>query len=405
MYGSMTSKDETDLEVQRLSREEERLPISSAAAAAYQPVIVSDEDDDDDDEFVAAVSSARPFRLNAGGLCLPMPGRSLFVTVVSIVMMMLLFCFLLLIATDISQRFGFGWLSRGKHTAVGRWVPTVDILNASGIADLQFLGDVGDYELQGLALDPNNQNILYEFHTLAARVLELSPHHHRTDDDRIAVVRVQKRRTYNGTMDFPLIYNMPVAHIGGIDVAFSHSHGSEIWIATHSDGINGSGSGGEGALWAVDPDTLDIKADRAVRVGYNLDWVAFWDGVLYFGGFFNVKSVKRVSIDTLAPLPDLMLSLPDGYAEGGLNYIQSAAFDLEGRLVLLGDDYQCTIFVLDVDTGALVDSQGLLLGSETDGITFDQNRGNMLVGFNRRHSHEQVMGQEPMISVIQLDLR
>jgi hypothetical protein len=37
-------------------------------------------------------------------------------------------------------------------------------------------------------------------------------------------------------------------------------------------------------------------------------------------------------------------------------------------------------------------SQPLLLGSETDGITFNKMANSMLVGFNREHSHEQVMG-------------
>ena len=382
----MTSKNESDLEAQRISteeEEEERLAILSegTAAPAHQPAV----DDDDDDAIIA---SSVPLHTPGSLRCSPAAAR-----IVGIV-------FLILLATDVAQR--FGWLRRMHHhpaaqTQQQRWVPTADILNSDSIPDLKFLDDVGDYGLQGLALDPHNQNILYEFHTMGVRVLELANDHNGI----IQVVGVPRRRIYNATTDFPLIYDKPVAHIGGIDVAYSSRHGSEIWMATHSEGTSG-----EGALWAVHPETLDVQADRAVRVAYNLDWVAYHpDGILYFGEFFNVKSIQRVSIDTLEPLPDLILTLPDAYADDGLNYIQSAAFDPKGRLVLLGDDYQCTIFILDVQTGVLVASQGLLLGSETDGITFDRNRGSMLVGFNRQHSHEQVMGQEPMISVIQLDLK
>jgi len=372
----MASSNDFDMEAQRASSEEERRRPIPNTSPSYQPVI-SDEDEESSGFPTAAPAPAAAVARSNNYY----NGATIFVVI--------LFCFLL--ATDVSRR--IGWPAARRHPQQ-RWVPTADILNASGIRNLKFLGDVGDYGLQGLALDPRNETVLYQFHTLGARVMDLSP---RTD--RTQVVGVRKSRTYNGTTDFPLIYNQPVAHIGGVDLAHSQNHGTEIWIATHSDGIHG-----EGALWAVDPETLDVKTDRAVRVDYNLDWVAYHDGILYFGEFFNVQSVKRVSIDTLAPLTDLTLSLPDGYADGGLNYIQSASFDQKGRLVLLGDDYQCTVHMLDPATGALVGSQGLLLGSETDGITFDHNRGSMLVGFNRQHSHEQVMEQGPMISVIQLDL-
>jgi hypothetical protein len=66
-----------------------------------------------------------------------------------------------------------------------------------------------------------------------------------------------------------------VAHIGGIDFAHSQIHGDEVWIATHSDGIDG-----EGAIIALDPLNLNIKEERMVRMQYNLDWVAHHDGVL-----------------------------------------------------------------------------------------------------------------------------
>ena len=71
-------------------------------------------------------------------------------------------------------------------------------------------------------------------------------------------------------------------------------------------------------------------------------------------------------------------------------------------LVLLGDDYQSTIYFIDVETGKIVNYQTTLLGSETDGLTF-WNDDKMLVGLNRLHSHEQVLGDRPMVSIIQLE--
>jgi len=292
------------------------------------------------------------------------------------------FLLLVLMALYLYQFFGTGV----EHDA--KWRPTVDILDASNIEELKYVHDVGDYELQGLAVSGNT---LYEFHTLGVRVLEL-------DSANGSVVSLKTSRVYDGAVDFPLIVKQHVAHVGGIDFCSSESHGDELWIATHSGGLDG-----EGAIFAIDPRTLDVISSRAVRVNYNLDWVACKDGDLYFGEFFNVKRIHRVSLDKLETLPDVKLQLPR-HLSGGIDYVQSAAFDSEGRLVLLGDDYQCTIYYLDSVTGEFLGSQALLLGSETDGITFDFSRKAMLVGFNRQHSHEQVMGQDPMVSVIQLDL-
>ena len=77
-------------------------------------------------------------------------------------------------------------------------------------------------------------------------------------------------------------------------------------------------------------------------------------------------------------------------------------------LVLLGDDYQSTIYFIDVETGKIVNYETTLLGSETDGLTFWNNNGDgshskMFVGLNRIHSHEQVLGDAPMVSIIQLE--
>mmetsp|Transcript_6593 Transcript_6593/g.14460 ORF Transcript_6593/g.14460 Transcript_6593/m.14460 type:complete len:400 (+) Transcript_6593:115-1314(+) len=306
----------------------------------------------------------------------------------------------ILLAADVSLRLFGRRTSRTSSLTSARWVPTVDILNAStsGVTDLKYLDDIDDNGLQGLAISSDGR-ILYEFHTMAVRVMQLD------DATGSTVIGVTKRRVYDGSVDFPPLIDddggsLEVRHVGGIDLAQSDEHGTEIWIATHSDGIDG-----RGALFAVDPDTLDVKTSRSVQVPYNLDWVAYRDGVLYYGVFFNVKLIHRVLLSTLQPLPDLELSLPEHLREGGINYVQSAAFDLDGRLVLLGDDYQCTVYYIDVGSGAVLGTQALLLGSEVDGITFDRTRRTMLVGFNRQHSHEQVMQMEPMVSVIKLELR
>jgi hypothetical protein len=168
-----------------------------------------------------------------------------------------------------------------------------------------------------------------------------------------------------------------VAHIGGIDFAHSQIHGDEVWIATHSDGIDG-----EGTIVALDPLNLNIKKERMVQMQYNVDWVAHHDGVLYFGVFFNVQAIKQVLLDSLKPLPDLELELLLRLQTQGINYVQSAVFDLEGQLVLLGDDYRCTIHFIQVETGEWLKSQPLLLRSETVGITFNKLTKSMLVGFN-----------------------
>ncbi len=271
-----------------------------------------------------------------------------------------------------------------------KWRPVVDILNASKLEELKYTHNVGDYEIQGLAMN-SDSSLLYEFHTLGVRVLELNI-------TTGSVVKLLDTRVYTSN-DFPMIYDQQVAHVGVIDYTVSETHGDELWIGTHSDGIHG-----EGALVAVDPISLDIKRDRMVRTRFNLDWVAYKDGILYFGTFFNVKTIQRVHLDSLEFLHELQLNLPSHLEDSGINYVQSAAFDLNGRLVLLGDDYQCTIYVLDAQTGDFDTSQALLLGSQTDGLTFNTATNSMLVGLNRQHSHEQVMGQAPMVSVIELQL-
>ena len=319
-----------------------------------------------------------------------------------------------------------------------RWVPVRDILNTTMTSDksdtttLKYATDIQNSAkngLQGLAYD-NGANMLYQVHTMSVRVLQLSEanddnddNNNNNDNNMIQINSILKTRMYTPD-DFPLLeQNLTVTHIGGIDLALSHKHGQELWMAVHSDGIHGVGG-----IVAVDTSTLLPKHDRKVLTSVNIDWVVYNNGILYYGGFFNVHSIRRVQLDTLQELPDLVLDCTNyTYMDlsGGLNYIQSGAFDDQGRLVLLGDDYQSTIYYFDVESGHILSHQGLLVGGETDGITFynppksknnKQRRRNkhttsspttssssMLVGLNRLHSHEQVMGDEPMVSIIQLE--
>ena len=307
-----------------------------------------------------------------------------------------------------------------------RWVTKLDILNATTTTtnsdldglNLKYAYDVNNSVtngLQGLAIDPITQNVLYEVHTMSLRVLELGSNGSNNDNgddevDNTIIVKSVKQTKIFTSDDFPTLYNNEtVRHIGGVDLANSSKYRKELWMAVHSDGINGMG-----ALVAVDTHSLMPKLSRYVLWESNLDWVAYDssndDGILYFGEFFNVNQIHRVKLDTLDVLSDLIIDtsnvtfLRAGGDGGGMDYIQSGTFDPNtGNLILLGDDYQSTIYEIDVDTGRIVNYQPLLLGSETDGITFWQDN-HLLVGVNRFHSHEQVMGDSPMVSIIELEL-
>lgn len=322
-------------------------------------------------------------------------------------LLVLMILFSLLLMADVALR-----MTTMTTTTVRRWVPRRDLLFQNtnhSLSTLRYTWDVGNYSLQGLAVDSFSQQrvdstiLLYEVHTLSARVLQLQR-------SSYTVQGVKNRRIWTAE-DFPLLLDdTPVAHIGGIDLCRYSSAtdpNGELWMATHSDGIDGVGG-----LIAVDPDTLSYREGRKVLVDYNLDWVACSDNddVLYFGEFFNVKRIHRVDLETLEPLPDLVVDFDryPQYAQEGINYVQSASFDTQGQLVLLGDDYQNTIYALDIhnddcnNCAVLSSTQGLLLGSETDGIAFDRQRNTMLAGYNRQHSHEQVMGMDQMISIVEL---
>jgi hypothetical protein len=108
---------------------------------------------------------------------------------------------------------------------------------------------VGEYGLQGLCFN-SDSTLLYEFHTLGARVLQLN-------NATGSIISLKESRVYTSD-EFSVIYNKQVAHIdrciGGIDFAHSWIHGDEVWIAMHSDGIDG-----EGAIIALDPFNLNIN--------------------------------------------------------------------------------------------------------------------------------------------------
>jgi hypothetical protein len=126
-----------------------------------------------------------------------------------------------------------------------KWRPVIDIITASEIEQLKYVHDVGEYGLQGLCYN-SDSTLLDEFHILGARVLQLN-------NATGSITSLKESRVYTSN-EFPVIYNKHVAHIGGIDFAHSQIHGDEVWIATHSGGIDG-----EGAIVALDPLNLNIK--------------------------------------------------------------------------------------------------------------------------------------------------
>jgi hypothetical protein len=54
-----------------------------------------------------------------------------------------------------------------------KWRRVIDIINASVIEQLKYVHDVGEYGLQGLCCN-SDSTLLYKFHTLGARVLQLN---------------------------------------------------------------------------------------------------------------------------------------------------------------------------------------------------------------------------------------
>lgn len=258
-----------------------------------------------------------------------------------------------------------------------RWMPVRDIVNASGIQNLKTSSSTFG-SLQGLA---SFEDKLFMFHTSGAQIVSI------THDLKIGHVLYSKR--YDLSVDFPKLLNLHVTHIGGVDVSNSATYGKEVWLACHGDGLYG-----EGAIIAVDPETLQVIPNRIFKVlGFNIDWVAYREDILYFGEFFDIKRILRVNIDTLKRMPDLKVDAPS------ITFIQSASF-FNNALYLIGDDYETTLYKMNPLTGELISTQGLVMGNEVDGITFRNQY--MYVGFNREKSHEQVMGSLPFVSIVAL---
>ncbi len=265
-----------------------------------------------------------------------------------------------------------------------RWVPFTDVFNGSPVQPLSRFDDVGGYPLQGLAL---SSRVLFVSYTLALRSLLFS-------STTLVPDMILKTKVFEPSVLLEQL-QVPITHFGGIDFSDSSSNGKELWIASHGS------SNDTGALFAVDCATLAPKPRRLIKTDFNLDWVAQRDGTLYYGAFFEIRKIFRADLLTLKPYEPLVLSL-DFFSPP--NYIQSASFDAQGNLLLLSDDYQTTLYNISLaePLATLQSTQALLLGSETDGLTFHKPTASMLVGLNRQHSHEQTMGDSPFASVVRL---
>uniref|UniRef100_A0A7S3PFQ2 Phytase-like domain-containing protein n=2 Tax=Aplanochytrium stocchinoi TaxID=215587 RepID=A0A7S3PFQ2_9STRA len=145
---------------------------------------------------------------------------------------------------------------------------------------------------------------------------------------------------------------------------------------------------------------------------------------MFFGKFFNIKSLYRVDAETLKfseELPiDLTLASP-ALKAGGLTFIQSATFLNDTHLILLCDDYVTTLHTLelrrnskgkDKDEIVYLRSNPLLAGNEADGLTANPTGNELFVGFNRQHAHETIpkpgsnssKGLPPMYSIYRYSL-
>ena len=68
----------------------------------------------------------------------------------------------------------------------------------------------------------------------------------------------------------------------------------------------------------------------------------------------------------------------------GIQFVQGGTFGRDGRLWLVGDDYQSTLYKIDTSTGRLVSSQALLIGNDVGGLEYvPAPMDALLVGLNR----------------------
>lgn len=253
----------------------------------------------------------------------------------------------------------------------------------------------GDYPrmggLQGLAYDARTA-ILYQAHTHGLRKMQL-------DADDLVFQTETDARLYNQTTDFRLIPtadqgDLPIVHFGGIAWI-----DGQVLLAAHTELLADNQSAAGGVVVGVDAETLAPVPD--IFVAHNPyqanDWVAV-DPVTrvgYAGTFFNVTRVLRFDVDTQRALPALDLS---GGPADGVNFIQSAIVFQSSHLLLATNDFQTSLFYVDIETGRVVGRQSMLLGNEMDGLVQVADD-KLLMGFNRAHSHEH----ERLLSVVLLE--
>ena len=257
--------------------------------------------------------------------------------------------------------------------------------------------------LQGLAhsqekhpVDSGEGDIfyLYEAQTRGMRIYQIQGV--ENDDDNEIYLDLRRTVSYSMDKDFPFIAGeFPLVHIGGI--AHTASGGNKhnnntILLATHGE-LDSITIRGPGALVRVDPNTLDVFETMPMlleRSDDAYDWVAVdpSNGIGYAAEFFNITTIQRFNSSTFQKLDPMNLILPNKdtfpSTANGIQFIQSGTFGPDGHLLLLGDDYQTTLYKIDTVTGRLVSSQALLIGNEVDGLEYIPALDALLVGIHRK---------------------
>lgn len=296
------------------------------------------------------------------------------------------------------------WLNKHpfpKHPSLGDRIacyrPVVDIFHgvATSTADdslsptgLSRYGKRGSGGIQGLGWLPPEQggdHTLYVGHTHAIRKVQLDP-------EDWHVVQFSEQRIYNQTTEFPSIrlpdgQEHPIVHFGGITVIFTAERGTEVLFAAHT-ALDAHEVGG-GAVVGVRADTLEAhNGTVAARNPHAAnDWVAVdhATGIGYTGAFYNVTLALRFDLRTLEDLEPLNFT-GSGLSKQGINFIQSAT--VQGSTLLLGtDDFQGSLYQVDLESGRVRGRQSLLLGKEMDGVV-SVGPDHILVGYNRWESRE-----------------